>query len=369
MKMGFAKTDITPSLPCYLGGYELRKEAATAVHRPLYCRTMAGDDDGIRFAIVCLDLLGIDKRLRDDVCAAVEKTAGIHADRITLIASHTHSAIEGIPDILHQGLWMAGSGAHVPHTYRRQIVDTIAADARSAIERAREASIRWFRADCPGIAGNRRKQGDWADSRLHWMKAFAADSNELMGGLLHFACHPTVIGPEAGVISSDFPGVLQAELEADYNGVFLFANGAAGDISTRFTRQGAGPLEADRIGRVLLSALEGAESIGGEPSAYPSYSSSLIPFAFTDRKTGGLIRTDLQMATLGGMILWLVPGEPFASVARNLMERRPDHLVVGFANDYIGYIPDVQSWPKGGYEVEVSRIGIEDSDKMWRCFQ
>lgn len=366
--MGFAKTDITPPLPCRLGGYESRQGAAVAVHRPLYCRTMAGEEEGVRFAIVSLDLLGIDKRLRDEVCIAAEKAVGIPADRITLIASHTHSAIEGIPDVLHKGLW-TGSRAHVPQSYRRQLVDTITSDLRRAVDCAREAHIRWFRADSPGIAGNRRNKDAWADSRLHAMRAFSCDSNELMGGMLHFPCHPTVIGPEAGVVSPDFPGILQQELEKDSGCVFLYANGAAGDISTRFTRQGSSPMEADRIGRLLLSALERAESIDREPTAYPSYSSSLIPFAFSDRKTGGLIRTELQIAALGGVTLWLVPGEPFSSIARDLMERRPNHLVVGFANDYIGYIPDAQSWPEGGYEVEVSRIGFDDSDTMWRCFQ
>jgi hypothetical protein len=368
MKVGFAKTDITPSLPCCLGGYELRKEPAFVVHRPLGCRTMAGEEAGIPFAIVSLDLLGIDKRFRDEVCIAAEKAVGIPPDRITLIASHTHSAIEGIPDVLHKGLW-TGSAAHVPQAYRRQIVDTITDDLRKALHCAHEARLQWFQTHCPGIASNRRDNGVQADSRLHVLKVFSRASDEIMGGMLHFACHPTVIGPDAGAVSPDFPGALQHELEGDSGSVFLYANGAAGDISTRFTRQASSPLEADRIGYLLGSSLERAEAMEVIRSAYPFYSSEIIPFEFSDRKNGSLIRTELQFATLGGMTLWFVPGEPFSSVAKNLMEQHPNQLVVGYANDYIGYIPDVQSWHKGGYEVEVSRIGIKDTDAMWRCFQ
>ena len=367
MKVGFAKTDITPSLPCSLGGYELRQEDAGIVHKPLYCRTMAGVEEGIPFAIVSLDLLGIDKRLRDEVCIAAGMAVGILADRITLIASHTHSAIEGIPDVLHKGLW-TGSAAHIPVSYRRQIVETIIDEIAKALDCAREVHLRWFRADCPGIASNRRNNSDWADSRLHGLKVFSCDSNELMGGIMHFSCHPTVIGPEAGAVSPDFPGAMQQALEGDSGQVFLYANGAAGDISTRFTRQATSPLEADRIGQLLVSALDRAEAIDGKPSVSPNYSSSIIPFVFSDRITGSLIQTDLQFATLGGMTLWFVPGEPFSSVARSLMEHRTNHLIVGYANDYIGYIPDDQARPIGGYEVEVSRIGIEDTARLWECF-
>jgi hypothetical protein len=46
----------------------------------------------------------------------------------------------------------------------------------------------------------------------------------------------------------------------------------------------------------------------------------------------------------------------------------PQTLIVGYANDYIGYLPDEPAWAEGGYEVEVSRLTADEVGRLWRTF-
>lgn len=365
MKIGFARMDITPPLPCVLGGYIKRSKPADRMHSPLFCRCMAGADHGAHFGIISLDLLGVDARLRDEICRRLREVMPIEPERISILATHTHSAIDGVPDFLHKGLWTVESD-HIPVLYRQQLVEMIVSCMTAASNAAREARLQWLKTECPGIAGNRRDATKAVDHEVHLLKVYDTDSSQVAGGMLHFACHPTVIGPEENVISADFPGAALEELERQFEGsIFLFANGAAGDISTRYTRQGSDPEEAERVGKRLFKSLHHLEEM---PIPEAGYRVSVIPIVFKDRWNGNQVQSMLQRIELGGMQLWMVPGELFSSYAMELKERDRRNLLIGFANDYIGYIPDEEAWETGGYEVDVSRLRPDDITKIRRCW-
>jgi hypothetical protein len=367
MKAGFAKREITPSLPAEMGGYAARTGMAKNVHRPLYCRTMAGWEEGLPFAAVALDLLGVDLRLREETCLYAASVCGVPRERISLIASHTHCAVDGVPDVLRKGLWTRQT-SHVPREYRELLVRVIAESIAEALERAEDVRLQWHRSECEGIAGNRRDRDQEADPSVHVLTAVSRRTGQTIGGLVHFACHPTVIGPSHGSVSPDFPGALLDLLESRYSGgVFLYANGAAGDVSCRYTRKSPDPEEADRMGKLLFSSLEKMVSLEA-PASSPSYASTAVSFCYRDALDGSLGETWLQQLTIAGQRLWLVPGEAFSSSAKAAGLMDPQTLIVGYANDYIGYLPDEPAWAEGGYEVEVSRLTADEVGRLWRTF-
>src|SRR6267142_3095148 len=58
------------------------------------------------------------------------------------------------------------------------------------------------------------------------------DDGKCRALLVHFATHPTLLGASNMLISAEWPGVLQQELEAAFPGaVALYCNGAEGDQS------------------------------------------------------------------------------------------------------------------------------------------
>jgi hypothetical protein len=67
-----------------------------------------------------------------------------------------------------------------------------------------------------------------ADEELQVVAAVRRDGS-LAGGLVHFACHPTLMGHEA-VYSADFAGALAEQLARRHGGTFLFVQGASAQL-------------------------------------------------------------------------------------------------------------------------------------------
>lgn len=71
--------------------------------------------------------------------------------------------------------------------------------------------------------------------------------------LYNFPCHPTVLGPDNLLASADFAAGIEALLNCD---IAVFLNGAAGDISTRFTRQESSFAECSRMSQIAAKHVQ-----------------------------------------------------------------------------------------------------------------
>lgn len=60
----------------------------------------------------------------------------------------------------------------------------------------------------------------------------------------------------------------------------------------------------------------------------------------------------LQVIQIGDIAFVGIPGELFAELGMEIKRRSPFRYtyVVGIANDYIGYLPDKESYRYGGYQ-------------------
>src|SRR3546814_19892076 len=65
------------------------------------------------------------------------------------------------------------------------------------------------------------------DQRLSILQFSAGDRS--LGGIVHAAMHPVVLGADSHAISGDWCGIAMAELGTRAGGIWLFLNGAAGD--------------------------------------------------------------------------------------------------------------------------------------------
>ena len=62
MKIGFARSEITPPVGTELGGYAGYRPCA-GVHDPLWCKAVVLEQDGKRYALLAMDLLSVDESL------------------------------------------------------------------------------------------------------------------------------------------------------------------------------------------------------------------------------------------------------------------------------------------------------------------
>jgi hypothetical protein len=261
------------------------------------------------------------------------------------------------------------------------------------------------RAPAGAVAANRNDPTGPYDDRLAVL-ATRRSNGSLQAVLVHFACHPTILGAENRLVSADFPGALRREV-AELAGrgdapVVLYVNGAAGDVSTRFTRRGQDVTEVERIGKRLAMAAgdalaaanpllgslrHGSASVrlsprrGGMTAAdtttherfvpereAPDVSAAMQRIAVT-RAQGETMRealTALPSAAIPSTLridAWMlddlalvgVPAELFVSLGRQIEGPAPGKtLILGYANGYSGYLADQAAHRAGTYEALAS---------------
>lgn len=94
IRIGFAKEDITPPLGTPLGGYAGFRPCA-GVHDPLFCKAVVLEQDGVRYALLALDLLCVDEPLYLRIAEAIAPL-GITKERLIAAAIHSHSSPLGV---------------------------------------------------------------------------------------------------------------------------------------------------------------------------------------------------------------------------------------------------------------------------------
>ena len=392
-----------------LAGYAARTGPAVGVLDELAIATLLLTHGADRLAIIAADVVGADADLADEVAQA----AGLARSELALCATHTHSGPAGITARLHPA-----DPDLLDRRLRTRFVATAAAALALARERLEPVELILGSASAGGVAANRNDPMGPYDDRLTVLAARRPDGS-FQAVLAHFACHPTILGAENRLVSADFPGVLRREMAAALAGdgeapVVLFVNGAAGDVSTRFTRRGQDVAEVERIGKRLTTAagnaLAAANPLRGplrhgsatvrlsprrdsasradkavseppvpEPGATdvsPARQRIAVTRAQGEAMLAALTAISHERAaipcslridawTLGDLALVAVPAELFVSLGREIEKASPGKtLILGYANGYSGYLADRAAHGSGTYEALASPFGPEAGERV-----
>jgi neutral ceramidase len=405
-RAGFASLPVTPPVPGPMGGYLAREGPSEGVHDDLWARAVVLESAGVKAGLVLADLVAAPRTLVDEVRREAAPRLGVSPENVVVAATHTHSgpAVPPFPP------------AADPH-YVSWVADTMADALSKADGDLSPARAGWAEAAAEGMAANRRDPELPVDPSVRSIALWGEDGS-LRGLLLNYACHPTVLGPSNRRISADFPGAATEALRASLgDGVWAaYAQGAAGDVSCRFTRRGQTFEEVSRLGTIVgeagLEGVDRAKSLADEPLLVASRSVSLPARSFPPReetrarledarrraeevaRSGAepaslrlaeslvegytaelligerreVLETEAEVTAirLGDAALVALPGEPFTSVGRAIRERSPmQHtMVLGYSGGYIGYVPDRQAYASGGYEALVSWLEPTAADLL-----
>lgn len=256
LNVGAAKTEITPDPGIPMAGYRARVGTAEGVHDPLFARALALDDGERGLILVSLDVLSVDEEL----VGAVRREAVSHLRGLTerdadviVCATHTHAGPAGIFSGLEDyDCELAG-----------RIVRESAKAAVTAWESRRPGRLGLGGCEIQGVACNRAESSRAFDPLLRVMKLEGV-SGDPIACVVNYACHPTVLGPENLLFSRDWPGYAEDIMEGSGRavGMVMFLNGAAADVSTRYTRRASTFDEAERLGRIVAeSALHAVDRV------------------------------------------------------------------------------------------------------------
>ncbi len=381
LRAGAASAEITPPLGGRLYGYGARGDAvSTGVHDPLRARALVLADGARTVALVTLDLGSARKDLTREVRRLVAERAGW--DDVLLLASHSHST--PTPDDARYADWLAALSAQ------------IAGAALRAHEALRPARMAVAVASVPECHNRRRLRPDgsvemfWrnrerlptspVDWRLTAVALEGAASGEPIATLVHFACHPVVLGPENLELSADYPWALVRALEAAGGGQAMFVQGAAGDINPYWDKTSPAEgafAQAQALGERLAAAA--ADALRSAPRTRPeriAVHRATVPLAlrweldapdgaarFEAAGAAGLLtryrdrfareqEAEVTTVLIGERLAFATfPGEFFVEHGQRL---RRDSLVettlfFGYANGELGYFPTIRAAAQGGY--------------------
>lgn len=413
MKIGFAKTDITPRVGvelCGFGPYILRR--SVGVRDRLWARAMAVEQAGRRLVLVGCDLVGIQAGITRRVREIVAKQAGLAPDGVMVHCTHTHCGP-------NTGGYIGWGAPDEP--YLEVLPQRIAQACCTALANLGDAEISRAEVPCEGIGLNRQYdkdqpplsdvlREDWrpakpemTDTTCQVLRVTAG--GRLIGFTSYFGCHPVVCCAATHYIHGDYCGVATNLIEREHPGsVGLFLQGANGDVNScvvhkpetdsllaldviagRYARairrglEAAAPMPVDSVSAVsrertfsrkpygietLRGLLAEQEVILRAPDATDADQKVRMATVYAGALRGMIAALErgeslsppieLHGFRIGPLLLLASPFETFQAIKNEVKARvgTPAVLVMSVTNDTRGYAPDRKIAAEGGYAAD-----------------
>ncbi|MBM3239171.1 hypothetical protein FJZ31_22990 [Candidatus Poribacteria bacterium] len=412
LKAGVAVANITPPVGVDMTGFGGRPSGAIGIHDDIFAKVLVLDDGNQQLAIVTSDLLSLDfdlvKRIRD----LIEANIGIPPENVMLSSSHTHS---GPATIILRGLGKRDedyvdvlvkkiAGA-TQEAYNRRM------DAKLGFGRT-QVQIGVNRRQRLGD-GNTVLGVNPDGPVAPYVDVVRVDNAEGKPIAIFFshAAHPVVLGGSNVLISADYPGyAMRLVAQVEVGSVAMFGQGCCGNINSNPV--GGTFEDARRLGTILGAAVIGAaEQIKtisdivlqsrsriialplqeplevseaealveryqkelsdlkargeGRPRTYMAqgileWAQDMLklvkepkPYPPLTPPKEGTQAFEIQAMQLGDVAIVALTGEVFVELALEIDARSPSRqtIVLGYTNGCIGYVPNEEAYPYGGYEV------------------
>lgn len=383
MEAGFAKVDITPIVPCLLGGYAGRTKHHDGVQAPLFvrcCRLRSAG--GARVTLFSGDLLwfrGVAGRIRE----AVANDLGDDPSSVFVCGIHSHSAPS--TDRSENAAWVATLesncrlAAALAEVRRMPVTAAIRqGESRVNINRRQPNDGREYfgpeRNENP-IRLGQNPDGP-VDYRLRVIE-FRGEENTIVGSLLHYACHGTGLWDTNYEVSPDWMGnAVQTLEERGTLGTVLYVNGAAANldpvVAYQNTFDGLVPLVArfaddvESVARGSSVTLSDGLSVKSRVARLPHKSSA------REQGLGRFRNVPLRRLDLGELRMVFFPGELFCqtglAVSADTSDANASEVaVITYADESdAGYVPVREAYDAGGYEVRASPYA-DDAEEVLRA--
>ncbi|MGI6610140.1 MAG: hypothetical protein ACOX4G_06475 [Limnochordia bacterium] len=389
---GFAHIDITPWMGVELSGYGFYLGRKTDnVHSFLLAQAAAFRVGQCGALIISADVCGYDRDSANRVRTELSHATGLPTSAIALCATHTHCG--------PATFFLRGCGEVSPEYvsfFERRLVQV----GLLAWQRLRPAVLSAASGTLPGVAFNRARSGGPIDDVQQCL--FVHESSGALAGILtRFSCHAVVFRGEHTHASADWVGEMRDCLKRQWPDVpVLYLQGACGDLNPAPLPQ---PMPHEDRAAAVGSAVAGGvmqlwakRQVLDAPSVASSSRLISLPVDVsvmtesqmkdTLQKSEEAFHRNPTVATQGAKRFWSevlaqwrqdyygkpVPAgwsseiqciqlgplrilfhgaEMFSAVAQEIRQRTlGDNLwVVGYSNDFWGYIPDPSDYERRGY--------------------
>lgn len=422
--VGAATTPITPPAGVPLAGY-YHERSSDGVHDELLSRAIVMEKDGVKVALVSLDLISTRRAFVVKARELITEQSGIPGDHVMISATHAHTG-PILPDASARDAGIAEGGA-VAKTYLETLPELIAESVKRANNKLRPAHASSFIGHEPSLTFNRRFH--MRDGSVGWNPGkmnpdiikpagpidptvpvvfFETPKREPIATYVNYSVHLDNVGGLQ--ISADLPYTLTQSLGRvlGEDHITMWTAGTCGDlnhVNVDWARPQKGQENAARMGIVLAG-----EVLRNWPNLEPVGDGALqvrsiivpLPLAPIDAReveqAGFIVRTgndrgrdnfmklvnaykvldvygrqgkplevEVQVITLGDDLAWVsLPGEVFVQLGLDLKLDSPfkQTMIAELANGSIGYIPNRRAYPQGNYEVVSARCAAGSGEML-----
>jgi neutral ceramidase len=419
LKAGASRIKITPPVGVSMAGYANRSGPAEGVHDDLHARALVVTGESKTVALIVAEVLVVLTDIVEEVRRAISAATGLKAEHIIVSSTHTHSGPGGLINLdVHGGALSLAAPFLGPGdaTLQNSLKDAMVQAVEQALADQQPVKVA-VGVGKVAVGANRRSPDGPADTDAVVMRFDGLDG-QMRALLFSQSCHPTVLSADNRLISGDFMGLACQALENATDGLIaLGLTGAAGDVSTRFTRRESTFAEAERLAGLLADAVQQtAANLAptdderlwinyGQidlPTAPPFSPEELrqhlaatrqqldelrnqgatswqvrlaetaiegIEFQLTARQGGTMPETfpvPVYAVRIGPTMLLTFPVELFSQLG--LMARKAvgeeNTMVACYANDYLGYLPTRADFESGGYEVNMALLAAGSGEQL-----
>ena len=343
-------------------------------------------------AIVACDVLFVTKDFVDSALRRIEQSTGIPPERVLVNATHTHHApttatvhgyqreeafVKRVEDAIVQSVEDAAAkldDGEATFAYHLGREETVGANSRVLLS---DHTIWWT-----GRGNDSLRHTGPFDPELPVL-AFRGPSGDTLAILYNHSTH--TIGTRApGVRSPSFYGLAAQELETELGGVVSFLEGASGSTHNitgvpvdeavrrmkRAVREALHQAETQEVTRLASikrpfefkvrtfdEAEEDAKVTRYCRKRIPQHADEVIKVFRAMREKlrdqqGRTRQTVLQAVAIGDVAIVGVPAEYFTIFGVDIKRRSPfaGTVVAELANDWIGYLPNLEAHELGGYQ-------------------
>lgn len=245
MIYGYSMIGINPPFSTLPVGFASASRKLSLVKGDLYAQCFYLEDKDTKLCFITLDSLGVSHDIQSIFEQIVHNVLGYD---VTLILSSTHT---------HYAPSLANAMGFVfaDLDYVRFVSDRLHIMLSKLNLRETPLTITHHTSNNSEVG--RSRLSHLGDDFVTLSVISFYNQTSRMGHWVIYNCHPTILPEDSLYLSSDYIGVLIEEMKRSYPNEFtMFFQGAAGDISTRFTRKEKSYEEVIRMGRLLKKAVD-----------------------------------------------------------------------------------------------------------------
>jgi hypothetical protein len=389
-RAGFAKEDITPTLPVKLYGYASRKTYSEGIHDPLSVRVAAFENNGGKIVLVSTDIGSYSSEVFPVFQKSIMEKFKLKESELFLSTIHSHSS----PILSLNAETGDPNNIEYTRTLQQKLLNVIG----EALSNMKPVKTGVGKGYSPVGANRREMRPDGSitlgrnpygitDKEVLVMK-IAAEDGTTAGVLYDYATHSTSLGPQNMQVSGDVLGLSAQFVEKILGKEVItpvFA-GASGNIDPWYRILPEFNTESGWIPEpVLLGTLLGEEVVHVFRSIKEVNPGGMISTSFATiecprRKTGdnnttseqpqpSTVPVNITVARIGDDVAFVgFNVEMLTEIGMEIKSGSPfkNTFIITHCNGNSGYLPPAELYKEGGYEITSTRFEIGSSDMVVR---